>query len=409
MESVSKRISSLLLGSIVVNQLEEFLKQHELPYSGNVTKKLDTIYEAMDSNEEIKDDFKNFLCNQAKYTNNRVVITTPIKITMSSPLRDIFAFKKKFPNYLNFNNIAVFEDDELKTLFEEDKYEFLQVYENIDVDGERIESISKAFAKLKVQNINDELTGETIVRNHLEFVWIDVFPQERYYRIYLSEPLNNTNGQLSKESSYEKFSKMIEDLYSCTPTAHSSGNVLYKIYKNLTDVAESPYVERVEAFYEDIDKFVEDVSNKLEYSDQGYNSISLNTRVKKLLERAIIQQDFKFYSETTTDREGFVEKFQYQDPTGGRVQASTNGDTYDMSKHDIYFDTKETIAINKILNVLWVKWYKPEFVNGERVIKQIKIRYESHSKYYITHFLYNKVTREDCEYVLPKFDEYEKK
>lgn len=408
-QTATKISSRLLIKIINSTHLSDFLKQQGLfSYDNkNLNDKLDYLFENM--SDSINDQFKLFLCEEAKYTVNRIVVTTPIKITSASPLFDTEKFEETFPEYTEYNEITNLTDNQLNKHFHQEPFEYLQFLEEKKQQDGQITLISKAFVKKKVQVKTIVTDGETDTINtpYLDFVWIDVFPQKNYYRIHFSESLSHTEGQLTFEQIYETFSKMIETQFKITAVMHSAQHVLYKIYKDLTNTAESPYVNRIANFHSKIDSFVSDISEDIEYSDENIDGIDLNTRVKKLLERAIIQQDFKSYVETTSNREGFIDKFQYQDSTGGRVLASSNDASFDMSKHDIYFDTKETIDINKMLNTLWVRWFKDEIINTVPTINRIKIRYETHPRYYVTHFLFSHVSKEVCEYVLPKFDQYE--
>lgn len=409
----TKLISKLLKKIINSSHLSTFLKQEGLFSYDNksLDDKLDYLFESMNETNNLNEKFKLFLCEEAKYTVNRAVVTTPIKITSRSPLFDTDTFNKAFPKYTEYNDIITLNDNKLDKYFREDPFKYLQILEQKNDDDGQITLISKAFVKKKkqVKTITIDEESDTIVTPLLDFVWVDIFPQKNYYRIHFSESLPYTDGQLTFEQIYEKFSNEVETQFKTDTAVHSAGRVLYKIYNDLTTAAESPYVDRIATFYSDIDLFVSNISKSIAYSDENVDGINLNTRVKKLLERAVIQQDFKTYVETTSNRDGFIDKFQYQDPTGGRVLASSNDASFDMSKHDIYFDTKETIDINKTLNVLWVRWFKNETIDEIIRTNQIKVRYETHPRYYVTHFLYSQVSKEVCEYVLPKFDEYEAK
>lgn len=412
----ANRTNFKLLNEIINSvHLSSFLKQQNLfSYENkNLNYKLDYLFENMNDTNNLKDQFKLFLCEEAKYTVNRIVVTTPIKITSTSPLFDTNTFEEAFPEYAEYNNIINFDDNMLDRYYREDPLQYIQFLEEKQQQNGQITIISKAFVKKKIQvkTITTDDDTDTITTPFLDFVWIDVFPQKNYYRIHFSEGISSitNNGQLTSEQIYDYFSNKIETLFKISTTMPSAEHVLYKIYKDLTNTAESPYVNRIANFNSKIDSFVSEISEDINYSDENIDGIDLNIRVKKLLERAIIQQDFQTYVETTHNREGFIDKFQYQDSTGGRVLASSNDASFDMSKHDIYFDTKETININKMLNTLWVRWFRNEFIDEANITTQIKVRYEAHPRYYVTHFLFSHVSKEVCEYVLPKFDEYEAK
>lgn len=404
---LKKRINSEHLSVFLESQGLHTYRNRSLDYKLNyLLEEINTeeTSSSLDLETSLSDNFIKFLSDEVKYTNNRIVVTTPISISTTSPLSTTEKFKEEFPDFKNYNNIASISDNELEDIYIENKKKYISFYDKKITDNNQIILISKGFVKKKKQLIRPE-DSEPFRKSHLDFVWVDVFPQEGYYRIHLSNPLHTTEGQLLFSEVYDYFSEMIEDLFNLIPVSNSAEYVLYKMYKSLTDDAENPYVEKVKEFHPKIDSFVDEISQDIGYSDDSVDSIDLNIRLKKLLERAIIQQDFKEYITTTAERAGFADKFIFEDPSGGKVQASANDHTYDVSKHEIYYDTKETIDSKRMLKALWVRWFK----NEADKVNRIKVKYEVEDRYYITHFLFADVNKEVCNYVLRKFEEYKNK
>ena len=89
--------------------------------------------------------------------------------------------------------------------------------------------------------------------------------------------------------------------------------------------------------------------------------------------------------------------------------ASSQSKEVSMQRHDIYFDTKESIELQEQLNSIWVTWFKRNVIEGEEKIYKIGMRYEAYDSYLVTHFMYTQPKREDCDYVLQKFSEFERK
>lgn len=401
-----KRINSSQLGAFFVR---ENMKQHRYL---NIEQKIEIVENLSKDDEEFKKRFNIFLIEQLKYTINSNIVTVPIKIIGSKNVLSSNAiFENKVKSFKIINEVSRLTDELLDEKFEENGNEYILVYSNKEVfnDSDKIKMISLCYARKKI-NISSDSNNEQIKTAELDTVFIDIFPQEKFYRVHISNQGRTLEQQSNSISTKLDFvSEKLKNLFDVKSTNASYKNTLYKIYRILTKKAEEEYVAKVEPKREEIIEFVKEISSKIEYDDDGDNSIKLKHRVIKMFERALIQQDYTNFVGSTENREGFIDKFQYQDQSGGRVLASSQSKEVSIKKHDVYFDTKESIEIQEQLNSIWVTWFKRNVIEGKEQINKISMRYEAYDSYLVTHFMNTQPKREDCDYVLQKFSEFERK
>lgn len=237
--------SKLLIDKINREQLSVFLesqnlyayrdknKNEKLEYLLENIKKenieeANTLLENTDEFYTLHDNFSIFLSEQAKYTSNRTIITTPVNLSSNSPLFNTNEFNKRFPNYMEYNNVSLIDDEELETSLNESPGRYFQFFEKKIESNGQINLVSKGFVSKKKQRTRPHQDEADIIVNPLlDFVWVDIYPQKKYYRIHISERLPSTEGQLSFEEIYNLFSQKIEDEFNLIPAEHSGANVLY--------------------------------------------------------------------------------------------------------------------------------------------------------------------------------------
>lgn len=62
-------------------------------------------------------------------------------------------------------------------------------------------------------------------------------------------------------------------------------------------------------------------------------------------------------------KKGYINMFDFKDDRGGRINARSQHISTPIQTSDIFFDTRETIDEVKLLDSLWVVWFKrPEGV-----------------------------------------------
>ncbi|SEH78188.1 hypothetical protein SAMN05192559_10485 [Halobacillus karajensis] len=170
---------------------------------------------------------------------------------------------------------------------------------------------------------------------------------------------------------------------------------LYRIARDMTERAEKKWREKVNKHKTEIEEFAQSMESKLDEIDK--NEFDLEFRLKRLLERALIQSNFDEMTKDEPGKKGYVSMFHFSDGSGGKIKASSKEKETAIELSEIYYDTRDTIDKSKEYDILWVYW----FVGDE----EIKTRLEVTSEYYQIHF-YKYITKEGFENVLSKIRGY---
>lgn len=141
-------------------------------------------------------------------------------------------------------------------------------------------------------------------------------------------------------------------------------NTMYNIEKELTNFIELQFKPKIEEHEEVINKFTEDISDLigLESSEEP---IKINERIVGLLERALVMQDEDVITQYVDGKKGYINMFDFRDDRGGRINARSQHISTPIQTSDIFFDTRETIDEVKLLDSLWVVWFKRAENNQE--------------------------------------------
>lgn len=392
--------------------LKQFLKENDFYHSGSkdmmLTRLLKTINTETDTSK--KDDilrkYHDFLLKTIKHNNNRIVVTYPIFTTQESPYYSIVNLLSQFEvdtiEQINFSNVI------LESRFSEN---FQLIYRNIIHDEGLVIKIENCFVRL----IEYENEDRKPIRK-FEYVWSEIDPVNDTLRLMLSEN-SRLIVQNTVDSSRSKVQKTILDKlkreYGVLTNSINERETLFKIYKHLTAHLENPYSDTVEPFQDNISEFVSDMKVNLNIEDS--EDIGLDFRVRKLLERNLIQKDFKAFRVRKVE-DGRVLSINFADTFGGSVKATSGGSFFNGTSHqelnlqdsDVYFDTKESIYRKKELSMVTVAWNNQSGLEDDR-FNTIEVRYSAYQGFYITHFLKYNVRGELYDYVLPKFNEYKRK
>lgn len=139
-------------------------------------------------------------------------------------------------------------------------------------------------------------------------------------------------------------------------------NTMYNIEKELTNFIELQFKPNIQSHEELINSFTNEISGLigLESSEEPIN---LNERIIGLLERALVMQNEGVITQYVDGKKGYINMFDFKDDRGGRINARSQHISTPIQTSDIFFDTRETIDEVKLLDSLWVVWFKrPEGV-----------------------------------------------
>lgn len=410
---MNNELSALLINKIDSSQLEEFLGTQGVKKSGVKATKIFNLLDSVRNEVITFEDFENFIISQVKYSTNRIIINAPLYVNVDSIFYNhdllvnaIIEREKIEEEHVCFNNIL---DSNLT-----DKFKL--IYRDITSEENIVTIISLCYARnVEIKRIRE---GVETIENKEEYVWIDIFPEDEYLQIHLADNPKNTSTELqsSAYSIFDHFKQKLMIDYRISIGTQNEEVTLYKLYKYLTNNSEQPFIEKINPFNDQIKQFVEEMCIKLDYTIK-VDDLDIVKRTQKLFERALIQRSYDEFQTLEEGVDGKLETFIFVDETGGSVKTGGNKEIT-INECDVYFDTKETVHSVKRLKAIWIDWIKidisfKENPNGEeeevRTTKKIKVKYEAYDGFFVTHFLRKNVSKEDYDYVLPKFEEYKEK
>lgn len=175
---------------------------------------------------------------------------------------------------------------------------------------------------------------------------------------------------------------------------------LYKIAKELTEKAEEKWRLEVQKNKDIIKTFSDELKSKLEGFDP--KEFDLEFRIHRLLERSLIQSNFKQLKQKEPGKKGFIIAFHFTDKSGGKIKASSREKERAIDLSEIYYDTRDTIDKRRTYDNLWVNWFVPE----KKV--SLSTRLEANNEFYQIHF-YTYLNKDDLDYVLSEIDYFKRK
>ncbi|MCR6786162.1 SAP domain-containing protein [Bacillus thuringiensis] len=391
--------------SITVEQFRSFLRTNELPVSGNKPELVNRIISAVNGTYEHGslniDVLDEFIAKELANGKQRLLFISSFPETAIELMTDVEHVTKclKTNGYptQNFNNLRDISLPAEATLS----------YLNIHKYGNKVTDISMCFVKTTtITGIFDEEGIELPPKNETEYIWVEILSKEARIIIKTSAKGQMTFGTHHEAKElHEEIETMIRTMFSLAPSSISHiKHVLYDMFKDLTETAEKPYRNKVAPYKKEIEDFSKDLAHKIGLKNIA-DPVNLPHRLTRLLERALIQQDFEGYERYFEGKRGVVNRIYYSDATGATVNARSSEREEGIAVADIYFDTKESIESRKILDKIWVSWFYKNEQSGN--VKKIETKFEVHKNYFILHFLYGYSIKEIQDHVLSNLRHYE--
>lgn len=382
--------------------LYKFVEDNDIPFN----KKKDSIYTISintineinkrkgvnnENGEQLQQNFSNFLTDQLKYGQNRIVMTSFFG-TNHNNVSDINNYS--IDGHTSFNNI----------LTTAPSTNFKLVEQEVSVNAKDVNEVTKAN-QLFVRIVHYSGRKEP----SLQFVWIEIDILNNKVSIHVDAPKGrNMNDNLvsSPIDVYSYFQKEFLRKYQLTLDPSNEGSRIFSMYKNLTQRNEAKYLEQVNNYKDSIDNLVDNIQSELELDKQDDIKINIKNRIKNLFVRELIQKDissdmYNFGSEAS------VIAFGFREDNGSNINASSGNFTrYENIERSIvntsaYFDCKETIYNAGTLFSLTVNWHI-----GHGTLGDILVRYTAFNGLTMTHFLENPVEKEVYDNVFPNFERY---
>lgn len=372
---------------IIMDSLKIIARQLKL-YNSTLTAK-DALFNHIDQNISDNDIplLLDLYAQEIKYGNNRRIYIQDITLQSIKSLATVARTREKLQNA----NLPIDNFNEITSVINEpdkDNLIYLKITPN-PANNNEILFLDMCFLESSTDKKDESI--------HLEYVWITIDINSRELKIKL-RPME-TNKRFGLESidntRFRKYSNLLHGIFNLDYRNGSpKKTALYRVFKNLTEQAEKPFAAQMENLKSDA---ITTIQTYLDSLNIDTNEIRRSTEIRflKLLERALIQENFSEYYSYSKDKLGIVASMNFRDRTGASVRTKAFANE-GINLADIYFDVKETIHENKIMDNLWVDWFKDEHTT-------IKTRFEAHDDYYLIHILYKYYTEEEETFVISSF------
>ncbi|PQD97091.1 hypothetical protein CYL18_04240 [Pradoshia eiseniae] len=410
-------------------RLSHFLKEQGKAHSGNQSALVERI-ESNSGDDNFRNKFMEFVIEEISNGKNRQIYLSRFEIANLAVLRHLISVQSNleaagYPNK-NFNSFLKPEPEDGEMIY----LNIVNENEDTDIAKIKVRKIEMCFYKI-IKSMEDEVTEEI----SKDYVWVEINPSEQLL-IFKIRPHNQhyrTNYYTSKKT-YESVFLILKSIFplKIINMEYIKG-VFFKIFSELTEIAEQPYREQLTPYNEMINEFQNSVLEQIGITNAD-DVKEITIRYKRLIERHLIIRDLDNYLAFHTNRKGIVERISLTDLSGASANVlSGDGDGLDVA--DIYFDIRETIEGMKRLDKLWVKWFLFDhevqemqemqtqiqfFEEGENQLveedasvedtRAVKTRFEVTKDYVIINFLKQYwISKEVQDHVLSTFIEFEEK
>lgn len=368
--SINKRLKNYLN----YESLRSFLKRVGIPSTGVKNELFSRIESSINSGELTRSAWEKFLVDELKHGHNRSIYRSKLNPASLTKIKTV----GRLNDALETAGYPIEEFSILQDAYPQSDEPELVHYSILN-DHDSVHRIEMCFAYLIWTNkvVSDD---DIIQDDETDYVWIEIDVANDLLTLSLRPRGNTSESSGNTYHLFETYTSFLTDVFSIKYLDNEDfKGVLYSIFKELTSRAEAPYVKQVKPLEKEIEDICTTFSTRLGLPDK-VEPVNLPFRFRRLLERALIQNDFFNFKSYSEGKLGTIEKFHYADDTGARVNASANdGDGIELS--DIYFDTRETIDDQRKFNKLWVKWF-----STDDYAKEVDVRLEANSKYYLIHF-----------------------
>ncbi|MFD2663352.1 SAP domain-containing protein [Paenibacillus thailandensis] len=397
-------IATDVIEHINSERFKELLRKHNLQVSGTKNELVNRIKQAINGElGEVSltvEALDQFLAEEISHGKNRMLFITSFPSTAKRLLQDRRSVLTNLSVHglplNNFNHLRSIERPEETTL----------VYMNINSIHDVVRSLSFCFAKTTIiEGLVDEEGEELPPRYETDYIWADIEPESETITIKIRPKANHFENVAKTKELYEEISTKLREIFSLPPRLiEETKHTLYKIFRDLTRTAEEPFRARVEPLKDEIRKFATQSAEKIGLPSPE-QPVDLPYRLFRLLERALIQQEFDLYKAYFEGKRGVIDRISFSDPTGAHVNARSGQVNDGIAMADIYFDTRDTIETLRKFDKLWVTWFYIE--DHQKPPVKIETKFEVFKEHFTIHFLYAYTTKEVEDHVLSNFKYYE--
>ena len=287
------RVNRRIVNYLNYESIRRFLKRNGIPISGLKSELIGKIETLINQGTMSRSIWNDYLEEQFRYGHNRTLYITKLN---SQSLQKV-KVKSLFHEALEKAGYPTEDFSDLtESLPESEEYEL--VYLKTEYEDQSVSRVEMCFANniiLKVV-VDDVIIHES----DTDFTWVELDLENEELLISLRPRSNTNEGSGKTYQTFNELSSLLKDMFSITYLSNDEmKTTLYNIFKELTRRAEEPYVEKVKPLLEEIDTISKKYARNLGLPDEK-TPVNLPFRFKRLLERALIQNDFfafKSYAE----------------------------------------------------------------------------------------------------------------
>ncbi|MBC2596640.1 hypothetical protein [Bacillus velezensis] len=350
---------------ISIGTFKAFAKEKLNEYRGNKDEVIEIIVNAVKNEQLPIFEFRDFIKEQLWYGKNKHIYFVNYSGGVVQNFRDLDYLLR----YMNDNKIKKFNDLDLIDLPDT---ETLARFE-YDIDSVEENKVERVYIGYVEKNyLYEVVENRTIFKpiNNYVCVEIDLIKKMMILNIRSQNKLkiddqmdadNITSNYIAKkylDKFCEEFSTVESDFDLLDGSAEEIKYTMYNIEKSLTSFIEHQFRPEIEKHREHIKEFTTSIAELLDL-ESDEEPIDLYGRILGLLERALISKNENVIRQYQSGKKGFIEKFDFVDDKGGRINARSDERNKPIQTSDIFFDTRETINEVKLINSLWVTWFMP--------------------------------------------------
>lgn len=389
---------------IVIKQIDKYFKEKEIKVPKEITSKTHFFEECVNASETKLDlqIAEELIYNSIKYGARRFLFICKFEKRSQLKLSNadflLRSIKKIDSSITTLDKINTLNSEQTNKItdFNTDIIEYLSVDKN--KDG-KVAKLELCITNLSRKNAED---SSTYIKN---FYWIELNIDKNIAIFRIPSSGYIFGKALDSHQAFAKYYEILKrDFEIEFQVMTDYSETLYDVAKDIFKIAEKPFTERFAEADKNLSRITEFVHSSKLFKNAGSHSI-FNERLKDLLERVIIQENFDEYMGYTEGKNGIITKLEFVDPTGASVRAnagSKNEDTLELC--DIFFDTRKTLSEESRINQLIIDWFLPEEIE---IADKVNCRFFVGTRYLGMNFQYIKLSEEVEEYVFSNLKGYE--
>lgn len=313
---------------------------------------------------------------------------------------------------LYFNKQDPFDFDILNTKNSNEQVENtepkLEYLKRHFVSEKKVNKLEICYSKtLKTAHTKDDQNNVSYTYEKI-YIWIEINISSGIICFHIPSTKEAFGTSHQSNSLYNEFAEKIRTAFEINYINVSEySETLYEMFKDIIAVSEEPFKQRLVPHNELLEQITSLVKEKQLFVKTS-SCLDFKDRLKDLIERIIIQENFIEYMKYADDKDGIISQMQFTDQTGGSVNASAGSKIKDSGKIelcDVFFDTRKTIHKNEKVDILWIEWFTHEASSPKH--DTITTKFSIAQKYYMINFQRILLTREVEEYVFSKLRKYE--